>query len=570
MGGLRVEKIYMIDTIGPFFTGIKKKKLNWSKIPFYYLEKQDLSQKKIQKIVGYFKIFIEKAKDMGYNAVSVDELCYMVDFDFYDPDLKKKIQRYRELYNEIFKIAVESQMKIFVTTDIMFYNDSIESYLKNTKITETELLMEGIIRLFDFFPMVEGVIFRIGESDGVETIGKFKSKIFLKRKKQANSFIKKLLLIFEERSKYLIFRTWTVGAYEVGDLMWNEKTYGDVFRGIDSENFIISMKFGDADFFRYLNLNSQFFVDGKKKIIELQTRREYEGFGEFPSFVGWDYQDYYEKIKQNSSLVGITVWCQTGGWSNFKNLTFIKESSFWNELNTYTTVQIFKNGKSVEEAVGEFVPTVSRDRMMEFLKISDEVIKELLYDPNYSRLKLYFNKVRVPTVIHIFWNNVTITDFTVAFYRNFCQDPESSIEIGYKALKKIDKLNRIARENEIDCYDYAFHYDTFYLLLKSRELIYFDLNRECIKEFKTMVKKYRSDYPYAYRFRVKLSKKKKNKIFLPLIRLLVRRKKEYRLQDKILFNKFTSPIYLSIYKTAKKKFPKFLDNQGMPFETLFK
>ncbi|WP_319201691.1 hypothetical protein [uncultured Ilyobacter sp.] len=175
-----MEKIYMIDTIGPFFTGIKKKKLNWSKIPFYYLEKQDLSQKKIQKIVGYFKIFIEKAKDMGYTAVSVDELCYMVDFDFYDPDLKKKIQRYRELYSEIFKIAVESQMKIFVTTDIMFYNDSIESYLKKGKVTETELLMEGIIKLFDFFPVVEGVIFRIGESDGVETIGEFKSKIFLK------------------------------------------------------------------------------------------------------------------------------------------------------------------------------------------------------------------------------------------------------------------------------------------------------------------------------------------------------------------------------------------------------
>ncbi len=176
-------------------------------------------------------------------------------------------------------------MKIFVNTDVMFYNQDIEEQLLNGNSSETEIFKKAVENLLDFFPEIEGVIFRIGESDDLDAGGHFKSRLFLKTKKQANIFLKSLLPIFEKKSKYLIFRTWTVGAYELGDLMWNEKTYRDVFLGINSKNLIISMKFGDTDFFRYLRINPLFFIDDRKKIIELQTRREYQGFGEFPSVV---------------------------------------------------------------------------------------------------------------------------------------------------------------------------------------------------------------------------------------------------------------------------------------------
>ena len=474
----------MIDSIGPFFAPYKKNKVNWSKIPFHHIEKQGvITNKAEEKIKKRFESYIETVKKMGYNSISMDELCYMVIFDFYKPELKSQLNKYRNFFKSLFKIANDAGMGIFINTDIMFYNDDIRSQIELGKTGELELLKTAIVDLLDSFPEVSGIIFRVGESDGIKTRGKFTSNLYLKTKKQANSFIKSLLPIFEERSKYLIFRTWTVGGYKIGDLMWNPKTYRDVFKGIDSENFIISMKFGESDFFKYLDLNPNFLIDKKKKLIELQTRREYEGFGEFPSFAGWDYKKYYDRLEEES-IQGIMVWCQTGGWSKFKNLTFLKGSSFWNELNTYVTIQIFKNGKSVKEAVAEFAPDMQTENLLEFLKISDEVVQELLYDPGYSQLKLYFNKVRIPPIIHVFWDNVTITDFTIQFYRTFCTDYNMSIEKGIKALEKIERLGEISSEIGLEDYRYDFQRDTFFLFAKARDLIYKDSTEEEVKNFK--------------------------------------------------------------------------------------
>jgi hypothetical protein len=66
------------------------------------------------------------------------------------------------------------------------------------------------------------------------------------------------LPVFEHFNKYLIFRTWTIGAYKIGDLIWNEKTYEQVLQGIQSKNFIVSMKYGDTDFFDQLRLDPLF------------------------------------------------------------------------------------------------------------------------------------------------------------------------------------------------------------------------------------------------------------------------------------------------------------------------
>ena len=46
----------------------------------------------------------------------------------------------------------------------------------------------------------------------------------------------------ERRQKNLVFRTWTVGAYPVGDLQWNRRTFDRVFGGITSDRLVISMK----------------------------------------------------------------------------------------------------------------------------------------------------------------------------------------------------------------------------------------------------------------------------------------------------------------------------------------
>lgn len=81
----------------------------------------------------------------------------------------------------------------------------------------------------------------------------------------------------------------------------------------------------------------------QRKIIELQARREYEGAGEYPSFIGWDCQHFVEELTDAEDVVGMSVWCQTGGWHRFRRRAFLETSNrdIWIRLNTDAAIAVF-------------------------------------------------------------------------------------------------------------------------------------------------------------------------------------------------------------------------------------
>ena len=159
--------------------------------------------------------------------------------------------------------------------------------LRIERMEPGEYLRGLLDRFLTDFPEVAGVIVRIGESDGKDVHDDFRSQLVLKTPEQARAFLQEMLPVFERHGRRLIFRTWTVGAYPIGDLMWHRDTFARVFEGITSPALVVSMKYGESDFFRYLPLNRNFFRTPLAKIVELQSRREYEGCGEYPNFTGW-------------------------------------------------------------------------------------------------------------------------------------------------------------------------------------------------------------------------------------------------------------------------------------------
>gem|GEM_PF-2464952 len=52
------------------------------------------------------------------------------------------------------------------------------------------------------------------------------------------------------------------------------------------------MKHGESDFFCRTPLNKACFRVKQAKISELQARREYQGAGEFPSYIGRDCEHF--------------------------------------------------------------------------------------------------------------------------------------------------------------------------------------------------------------------------------------------------------------------------------------
>lgn len=579
-----LDKLFLIDSSAPFFRKHPKGVINWSKAPHHLHEKKGrLRGGRSRRVREGLKIYLDQAVSRGYNAVTFDELSRLVSFSFYSGKLKARLRRYRSHFRKIFRIASERKLRIFVTSDVFFFNQEIDRATRGKTDRVFKLIRKSVKKLFRRFPEVDGLVFRVGESDGVDVKGEFRSRLFLKTPALANRFLRELLPLFEKRKKTLIFRTWTVGAWPLGDLLWNPATYRKTFRGIDSPALIVSAKYGNADFFRYLEVSPHFFADQRKKIVELQARREYEGFGEIPSFIGDEYRKVYEGLRSCRHLVGVQVWCQTGGWSRFRNRTFSKKSSLWNEINTSVVVPIFRDGASVKDAVArvasEFFPKPKSGREGEwgrtladfqlFLEHSELTVRQLLYDPLFARKTFFINRVRIPPLIHIFWDHVTVTDPIVALYRHAVGSPEESLRFGREALGRIEQMAVLAKKLDLP-YRAGFHRRTFELFFEVRRLIYAASGAAILKKLRHDISKYEKRFPDAYRFKIEPSEKGPGFWLRFAVGLLVRNKPAYRLLDRILFHPFLSRCLLFFLRKNKKLFPSFVGNQAMGLEHFLK
>lgn len=552
------QQLAIIDAIGPFFQGYTDTPINWSKVPFHYLECDGhVDGEKFQQIRHDLTIFLERVVKMGYNAISLDDVAHLVNFDWYPSELQQKIREYQKEYGTLIALARDLGLKVFVTTDLMFFNSWIDEQTGDQDDAILEVLREAFTQLFTNFP-VDGIITRIGETDGVDVQGDFHSRLTLKTPQQANRYICDLLPIFEQYDTLLIFRTWTVGAYAIGDLIWNEQTYDQVFAGLNSSHLIVSMKYGDTDFFDHLPLNPLFFRGPCRKMLELQTRREREGFGVLPYYVGWQYEAYYKQVKDLSSMAGISVWCQTGGWAQWHNLTFITNSSIWNELNTTATIAIFQGKGSADMALERFF---ERKKMVKFVKRYHRFLERVLYVEGFADTPLYFMRVRIPPLLWVCWDQVTLNPLMAALHSYGGEQPFR------RHKKRLKKLRKLGRKLEIP--DIEFLYDTLDVLAACRKAMW---KKRAGGKLPQKLTTYREKYPDSFDFSSHLPMHS-SRIVPIAFKFLLRTQPEYRWIDKFLMRPFMLRLIYRAFRffsSRSNNLPKFVDKQAMPLEVLFK
>lgn len=572
-------KIYLIDAIGPFFRGYSKRRINWSKIPFHDLDLEPTKRRnRFDQIARDLEIFSSSVKRIGYNSVSLDDVAHLSPHPWLEQHINETIAIYQEEFRKLFLILKEHDLKIFLTMDVLSFTPALKSHINGCKKRARQFLKEQLETFLTQFPEVSGVIMRIGESDGKDVKGDFKSELILKSPRDVNRLLHDILPTFSNHKRYLILRTWTVGAYKVGDLIWHRKTSARVLKNVDSSWFILSMKYGESDFFRYLPLNKHFYHINAQKMIELQARREYEGCGEYPSFIGWDYHAYAQDLERASNLVGMCVWCQTGGWVPFRRLAFLEPDGIWNEINSFVTIQLFKEKSTVEEALTTYCQTTGccdPAKLTELLKLSDEVIKDLLYIKEVANLKLFFRRVRIPPLLTVYWNNIFINHSVRKVLLSLVTQPEQCVEKGYTALKKIEKMRKIAKEYNLPHKDITYMADTFSLLALAREYYFLPYSEEIRKRLKDEKKKYKKKYPKSKRPRYRI-KTNFSPFFLRrthliwLMRFTLRNKRGYRVIDYLLTLHFLGVCYRFIIRIQPEIIPKFARKHAMGIETIFK
>ncbi|MEO5916113.1 MAG: hypothetical protein ABIS50_17890 [Luteolibacter sp.] len=569
-------ELFLIDAIGPFFRGYEKERVNWSKIPFSDLYGADDARWK--QIETDLRRFAGEISAQGYNAVTLDDLAHLAPHPLHELEVAAEIALFREKFRRFFEILhQEFGLKIYLTTDVLPMTASVAEALGDDT-EELEKYYQSLVRgVLDDFPQLAGLILRIGESDGHDVEDPIRTQLHLTSAKETNRLLKLLLPDFETRGKNLILRTWTVGAHRIGDLIWHSGTLTDTLKGVDSPNFIVSMKHGESDFFRYLPLNRAFFSVPQKKIIEMQARREYEGAGEYPSFIGRDCERFSRELAAAQNMVGMSVWCQTGGWHRFKRLAFLEEGNrdIWIRLNTAVAIGVFKHGKSVETIIGEFAGHEKAPALLELLRHSDTVILELLYIEEFARQKLFFRRVRVPPMLHMYWDSIFINHGVRKIVSHFMTDPERALRAGDAAAELFPRMIELARTAGLPVDDIEHMRDAFGMILLARRYYFLPFDETMAEQIRVAKKLYKKRWPkeIRHRYRVKVSFepfKLKRRTIAWAIRLMSRKKRGYRLIDRVFTLGLLSYAYRVFRTRAPQALPKFMRESAMGVDVLFK
>lgn len=568
----------LIDAIGPFFWGLNQRRINWSKIPFAHLATEgEERRRQWGKIRADLRHFAQEVSRLGYDTVTLDDVAHLTPHPLHEPEIAAKIAVFREEFDALLRILHEHGLRIFLTSDVIPLTPALERAFGGAPTRLASYFRELISRCLDDFPLVSGVILRIGEADGTDVLDPIRTSLHLRSSKATNSFLRELLPLFEQRGKTLIFRTWTVGAHQIGDLIWHRDTLAETLEGIDSPNFIVSMKHGESDFFRYLPLNRAFFRIPHPKIIELQARKEYEGAGEFPSFLGWDVEHFARELANAPNVVGMSVWCQTGGWHAFRRLAFLEDdgSDIWIQLNAIAAIRVLRDNQPVEQAVLELIEPDQATATLELLRHSETMIHELLYIEDFARQKLFFRRVRIPPLLHAYWDCLFFNSAVRKVMRHFVRDPERALRAGEAAFALFPRMIDLARQTSLPVEDIIFMRDTFELILLARRYYFLPFEQALVEEIREKKKAYKQRWPRSIRqrYRIKTSFepfKIKRRTLGWATRLLLRRQRGYRMIDRVFTLHLLGFLYRMFKPRARQSMPKFLRKSAMGVDTLFR
>lgn len=569
--------LFLIDGIGPFFRAHPKIRANWSKIPFVHLEKDGALPRSIwDRIHEDFDRFCARVAAVGYNAITLDDAAHLYDHPSYPTPLREKLAAYRQEYRRLFNTARERGLRVFITSDVMFYNDVLEREVGDSPRRVSAFFADVMEALFSEFPEIAGLIVRIGESDGRDVRGDFRSRLVIRHPRHARAFLRAALPVAERHRRLLLFRTWSVGAYRIGDLMWNRDTFTETFGGVDSPALVLSMKYGESDFFRYLPLNQHFFRSAHQKVVELQARREYEGCGEFPSFIGGDYAAYRDALKSASNMLGIMVWCQTGGWTPFRRLSYLEPEGLWNEINTEVALYLFRDGLSVEGALrrvfSERFGTGRWDLFVEFFETSERVIKLGLYVREFAQRKLFFRRLRVPPLLTVHWDQILITSYIRKLLRAFVVDPARAIAEADRALTDLARMEHLAQELGLPSEDIQFQRETFSVLRAARQYFFGEFDEDTRAMLLDAVAAYRQRSGRSFTVNLdlgplRLSRRRMRRVAA----ILIRDQRGYRrLLDHIVTIRLLSWFRPILRLSRLRALPDFAHERAMGIDTVLR
>ncbi|WP_156044190.1 hypothetical protein [Cellulomonas sp. HZM] len=311
----------------------------------------------VRTISAQFHQLVDHASEQGYNGVVVQgflEYVTFADLGVYpagDPHVARA-QAMVRAFAPVWQYAHDMGMKVYLMTDMLAVDPPLESYLERTvgslDATSPQLwsvYQDGLRELFASMPFVDGLMVRIGEGGSAYQLPgwDYSSKIAVTTPAAVQAMLHALLATAGDAGKDVVFRTWTVGFGDVGDLHTNPDAYERVLGDIHDPHLVVSTKYSAGDFYSHLPINPTLAVGDQRRIVELQARREFEGQGSLPDDTGdLTQRALREVLAANPHVEGVWDWAQTGGPLYAGPRALYLRDGFWQlwDANAYLAARI--------------------------------------------------------------------------------------------------------------------------------------------------------------------------------------------------------------------------------------
>lgn len=306
-----------------------------------------------------FRGYVASQLAQGFTGVVIPGFLEYVTFDEVgdgqevyagDDEHVARAEAMRSGFGPMWEYADDAGMDVYLQTDMLMLSTPLEEYLaaRDLDVHDPELwdvYAAGLDELFTAMPAVDGLMVRIGEAGRIYDLPgwDYWSELAVTDDAAVQAMLAAFTRVAEEHGKDVIFRSWSVGVGAVGDMHTNPDSYEAVLAGIDSPSLVVSTKHVAGDFYSWLPLNPTLEVGDQRRLVELQSRREFEGFGALPNDLGPAYAGALEHyLAANPHVEGVWAWAQDGGPWKAGPMSLYRKSGFWQlyDLNTYAATRL--------------------------------------------------------------------------------------------------------------------------------------------------------------------------------------------------------------------------------------
>jgi len=253
-------------------------------------------------------------------------------------------------FGPMWQYADDAGMDVYLSTDMLMLSTPLQDYLDGRGLGPRDpelwdVYAAGLDELFTAMPAVDGLMIRIGEAGRIYDLPgwDYWSELAVTDDVAVREMLTAFTRVAERHGKDIIFRSWSVGVGAVGDMHTNPDSYEAVLAGVDSPSLVVSTKHVAGDFYSWLPLNPTLDMGSQRRIVELQSRREFEGFGALPNDLGPAYAAALAHyLDANPHVEGVWAWAQDGGPWKAGPMSLYRKAGFWQlyDLNTYAAARL--------------------------------------------------------------------------------------------------------------------------------------------------------------------------------------------------------------------------------------